>query len=232
MEGVGFPMFSQAQTDSDARGKLPQIASLLAHGGLLLWLLHAPQPIVLMPQALKAGIRNGASTEIYFPDRGTQAAATSEAASSRRMSATALLNWRPPHVTKHRQHGLSIAEGATQTAEATQPSNSLPPVGSPFGSQSNGLYSGADVRPALPVNSSDPKVDTAELGGGLEGDVVVEITIDEKGNIVEKKVLRSLTPSVDLKVLAALEGWHFLPATRNGMPIASKQDVYYHFRPN
>jgi TonB family protein len=225
-------MFSQTQPDSGLRGRLPQIASLLAHGGLLLWLLWPSQPMVLMPRELKAGIRDGAVTDIYFPDRGSQAMASSEAAKPERMSKSALLNWRPPHVTKHRQHGLSVADGETQTADATATTNSLPPVGSPFGNRLNGFYDGPDVSPALPVASHEPKVDPDDLTGIPEGDVVVEITIDTQGNIVAKRILRSLTPTLDLKVMAALEGWHFQPATRNGMAISSKQDVYYHFRPN
>jgi protein TonB len=56
------------------------------------------------------------------------------------------------------------------------------------------------------------------------------VTIDDKGNITDKKVVESLTPAIDAKVLAALENWRFLPATRNGIAIPSKQDVYYHFR--
>jgi hypothetical protein len=45
-------------------------------------------------------------------------------------------------------------------------------------------------------------------------------------------VVQSLRPAIDAKVLAALESWHFLPATRDGVAIPSKQDVYYHFKPN
>ena len=41
----------------------------------------------------------------------------------------------------------------------------------------------------------------------------------------------SLGPALDGKVLAALENWHFHPATRDGVPIPSKQDVVYHFKP-
>ena len=70
-----------------------------------------------------------------------------------------------------------------------------------------------------------------DLAGHGEGSVVVEITIDDKGNIVQKTILQSLGPLVDAKVLAALENWHFSPATRNGVAIPSKQDVYYHFKP-
>jgi len=38
-------------------------------------------------------------------------------------------------------------------------------------------------------------------------------------------------PAIDGKVLAALESWRFHPATRDGVPIPSKQDVVYHFKP-
>jgi TonB family protein len=101
-------------------------------------------------------------------------------------------------------------------------------AGSPLGTVLEGPLTGEEVRPALPVVSPDPHVAADELGG-LQGDVIVEVTIDEKGNIVQKVVIQSLAPAIDGKVLEALENWRFRPATRNGVAIASKQDVYYHF---
>ena len=222
-------MFSQSQPDFGMRGRLPQIGSLLAHGALLVWMLQGPRPMILTPTSLKAGIQNGAVTQLYWPNWGGESAASSEAQTNKRMSATALLNWRPPYETKRRRHGLSVSTEDAQMPQPTRQASSLPPVGSPFGSSAFGLYAGADVRPALPVVSRDPFVSIGEVGEGVEGDVVVEITIDEKGNIVEKKVVRSLNPVVDMKVLAALEAWRFQPATRNGVAIESKQDVSYHY---
>jgi TonB family protein len=223
-------MFSQSQPEAmgRVRGRLPQIGSLLAHGALLLWMLQGPRPMILTPTSLKAGIENGAVTQLYWPNRGGESATSSEAETNKRMSQTALLNWRPPHETKHRRHGLAVSTEDAQTQHPTEQASSLPPVGSPFGSSAFGADSGADVRPALPVVSRDPFVSLGEVGGA-EGDVVVEITIDEKGNIVEKKVVRSLNPVVDMKVLAALEAWRFQPATKNGIAIESKQDVSYHY---
>lgn len=210
------------------RRKLPQMGSLLAHGALLLWMLQGPRPMILTPTSLKAGIQNGAVTQLYWPNRGGESAASSEAETNKRMSQTALLNWRPAHETKRRRHGLAVSTEDAQTQQPAEQASSLPPVGSPFGSSAFGADSGADVRPALPVVSRDPFVSLGEVGGA-EGDVVVEITIDEKGNIVEKKVVRSLNPVVDMKVLAALDAWRFQPATRNGIAIESKQDVSYHY---
>jgi TonB family protein len=103
-------------------------------------------------------------------------------------------------------------------------------AGSTYGSQAEGPLAGADVRPALPIHGSDPQVFPWELR--QEGDVVIEITIDEAGNIIDKTVLHSMSPAIDQKVLLALESWHFHPATRDGIPIPSKQDVHYHFKPS
>ena len=97
-----------------------------------------------------------------------------------------------------------------------------------MGTVLEGPLNGDEIRPALPVVAPDPIVASSELDG-LQGDVVIEVTIDEKGNIIQKVVIQSLAPAVDSKVLEALENWRFRPATRNGLAIPSKQDVFYHF---
>jgi len=102
------------------------------------------------------------------------------------------------------------------------------PAGEMYGSLSYGTLSGPDVRAALPVVFPDPVIDASELAG-IAGDVVVEITIDDQGTVVEEILIRGLVPPVDQKVLAAIGRWRFRPATRNSVPVASKQDVYYHF---
>ena len=102
-----------------------------------------------------------------------------------------------------------------------------PAAGSLYGSLSYGTLTGPEIRPALPIVSPDPVF--ASDVAGIQGDVIVEVTIDEQGTIVQKVVLHSLGPAVDDRVLAALEKWQFTPASKNGVPIPSKQDVYYHF---
>jgi TonB family protein len=106
-----------------------------------------------------------------------------------------------------------------------------PSAGSPYGSLSEGPSAGEEIRPALPAVTSEPHVDPDDLRGVAEGNVVVEVVIDESGAIVRKSVVQSMGPAIDAKVLAALENWRFRPATRDGVPIPSKQDVVYHFKP-
>jgi periplasmic protein TonB len=102
-------------------------------------------------------------------------------------------------------------------------------AGPRYGTLNRGSFFGDEIRPALPMTTFDPVAYPWELPDA-EGNVVVEIVIDEHGEIVAKTVLQSLGSKLDEKVLLALQNWRFQPATRNGSPIASKQDAIFHFR--
>jgi len=102
-------------------------------------------------------------------------------------------------------------------------------AGSPLGSSSSGPQTGYESRPALPIVFPNPTVDSSDIPSGVAGDVIVEVTIDEKGNVAGAKVLESLGYGLEDKVLEALKNWRFTPATMNGIAIASRQDVHFHF---
>jgi TonB family protein len=177
---------------------------------------------------------NGVSvTRIYLPAELTTAG-TSEspdarsAAPSTGSKARKRLTWdraaegkkmdRPPHF------GDSDVESERNLAARANPA---PLAGSAFGSLAYGNTSGQEVRPAIRVAGSEPVL--SGLPDVHEGNEIVELTIDEQGNIVQKVVMQSLGPAVDNAILAALQDWRFRPATRDGVVIPSKQDVYYHF---
>ena len=63
----------------------------------------------------------------------------------------------------------------------------------------------------------------------MEGDVIVEVTIDAQGNVVETKLLQGIGYGVEQKVLAVLQRWHFRPAMRDGVTIASQHIVHFHY---
>jgi TonB family protein len=102
-------------------------------------------------------------------------------------------------------------------------------AGLPYGSVPGGPVYGDEIRPALPITTSDPVVYPWQRPES-EDKVVIEITIDERGEIIRKNVLHSLGEEIDSKCLAALENWHFQPATHNGSPIPSKQDAIFPFK--
>jgi TonB family protein len=103
-----------------------------------------------------------------------------------------------------------------------------PRAGTPIGSLYHGPGSGREAKPALPLVFPDPDVYSWQLGG-LQGDVIVEITIDEQGTVTETKILQSLRDEIDEKVVATLRNWRFRPATVDGVAISSRQDVHFHF---
>lgn len=102
-------------------------------------------------------------------------------------------------------------------------------VASAAGSPGNASWNGDDIRPALPITTLDPVITSADLAGGVKGDVIVEVAIDSNGNMVATKIEHGLGKGVDQKVLAAIENWRFRPAMKDGRPIPSKQDIHYHF---
>jgi len=191
--------------------------SLAVHFVFLGWLLHSPAPIFVAPTSVVKGESGGLVTRIYF---GGDSGVTQEQPKPR-------LTWQHPQkkaTAHHLEPPPAKLEMGNETA-SVQPGG--PAAGTPYGSLSYGTFTGPEIRPALPIVSPDPVFGSDVTG--IAGDVVIEITIDEQGTIVQKVVLHSLGPAVDDRVLAVLEKWHFSPASKNGVPIPSKQDVYYHF---
>jgi TonB family protein len=212
--------------------------SLTLHGLFLVFLLHAPTPTVIAPASALGGENGPSVTQLYWPSHAMASPAESKSKSTaertrQRKVSEARLIWNRLKNEKRTNPPEASPTPTVAASNANSPEalSATPPAGSRYGS----LYSGSlghEVRPALPVLSTEPVVSPADLVGGIEGSVVVEITIDEKGNIVDKVLVQGLRPAIDAKVLAALESWHFSPATRDGVAIPSKQDVYYHFKPN
>jgi TonB family protein len=210
-----------------------KLSSVALHCALLVWLLHSSIPKVVAPSFVVNGDHGTQIAHLYWPNQQTQlvndtSPGTSESAKEQQLDAH--LTW------KRRSKGAKVAKHETvrprvgSENETSTPgvASNVRPAGSPLGTVLEGPLSGEEVRPALPVVAPDPVVPSDQLNG-LQGDVVIEVTIDERGNVVQKIVIQSLAPAIDGKVLEALENWRFRPATRNGVAIPSKQDVFYHF---
>jgi TonB family protein len=213
-------MFAQLNRTAGRKSAPIVGSSVGAHLLLLAWVLHSPSPIFVSPTSIMQGEHGAGLQYLYFPGRPEV---------SEQPPQQAHLTW--SHSLKKRKAPrkpppVSKVESDTEIVAALSPNER--PAGSPYGSLYYGKATGPEVRPALPVVARDPALGS-DLSNGIMGDVVVEVTIDEQGKIVELKLVQSLSQSVDQLVLAAVAKWQFLPATKNGVPIASKQDVYYHF---
>jgi protein TonB len=55
----------------------------------------------------------------------------------------------------------------------------------------------------------------------IEGTVLVKVTIDEAGRVVDAVVLESDSSLFDAAALRVVRRWEFLPAERDGVPVRS-----------
>ncbi len=86
-----------------------------------------------------------------------------------------------------------------------------------------------DTTVALVVVHPSPKPDLSQLPSGTSGDVIVDVVIDKDGKIAKYTMMRGLGHGVDQTVLATIQQWTFQPATRNGIPVASEQELLFHY---
>jgi outer membrane biosynthesis protein TonB len=230
-------MFAQLNPATAVRQRWLRTGSVIAHGALLAWLLHAPEPERLQPSTVLLGQNGRSVTRLFWPtknpDDSTHSSSDLASQKYRHQRLSQKLAFKAPvQVAKlaapeaPRDHSESEDKSKTQTLSAE---GHGAPAGARYGSPYRGSLFGDDVRPALPITTADPVVYPWQLPkyGGNE---VIEITIDERGEIVKKTVLVSLGSDIDTKCMAALENWHFQPATKNGAPIPSKQDAIFPFR--
>ena len=231
-------MFAQLNPATARRQGWLRIASLAIHAAVLAWLLRTPEPQLLTAVSVASGQNGKSVTRLYWasksPDESTQSSSDSATQRYRHQRlGHDKLTWKAPaQPAKLTPPQNPLARTNAEDDSKTQTLSALghgAQAGALYGTLNRGSLLGDEVRPALPVTTSDPVAYPWELPDS-EGNVVVEIVIDTRGDIVAKTVLQSLGPKLDEKVLFALENWHFQPATRNGAPIASKQDAIFHFR--
>jgi len=86
-----------------------------------------------------------------------------------------------------------------------------------------------DTTVALVVAHPSPRPDLSQLPAGTSGDVIVDVVIDKDGRIAKYTMMRGLGHGVDQTVLATIQQWTFQPATRNGIPVASEQELLFHY---
>jgi len=75
-----------------------------------------------------------------------------------------------------------------------------------------------------------PAPDLSTMPHGTEGDVVLTALIDDQGKVSDLTVVAGITPTIDHDVLQTVRSWTFTPATRDGLPVASRQELHFHFK--
>jgi len=230
-------MFAQLDHATRQRERRFLAGSLGLHALVLAWLLHSPEPRLLTANSVALGQNGKSLTRLYWPVQSPDNSTTSSSSNAtevyrhQRLGHEKLLwnkNSKPEKLALAQTLAKSGAEDSSKTATLSKLGHGAP-AGPRYGTLGTGPLLGDEIRPALPVATSDPVVYPWQLPT-TPGNEVIEITIDERGEIVRKVVLQSLGPEIDTKCLAALENWHFHPATQNGTAIPSKQDAIFPFK--
>jgi TonB family protein len=90
------------------------------------------------------------------------------------------------------------------------------------------LRVGGNIRPPTKIRDVRPEYPPVAFDAGVMGVVIVEVTVDGNGLVVNTKVLRSV-PLLDQAALDAVRQWQFTPTLLNGSPVPVIMTVTVNF---
>ncbi len=199
--------------------RMPRLLSLLVHLLAIAALFYRPTPRFLKAQPSLRG-NGGRGSVIALAAPGVSALPAPprvEQEETRRLT--------PP---RKRQTGRP-APPPTRTV-ASDPKALLPGMpGFVLGSVTDGFALDHDVRAAISIVAPDPPIVRARLPQWIRGDVIVEVTIDERGSVIATRVLQTVGFGLDQIIVDTLRQWRYLPAKVDGVAVASREDVHFHF---
>jgi periplasmic protein TonB len=106
-----------------------------------------------------------------------------------------------------------------------------PPAAVPDATSGSDSWGAGAVQIAFTTYSPSPAPDLSMLPHGVQGDVVIDVTIDSGGKVSDVTLLHTLGYGIETNVLNTLKTWTFRPATKDGTPIASVQELHFHYGP-
>lgn len=146
---------------------------------------------------------------------------------------------RPPATADSNSTQSSITTESTVTAAATsavEPAPSPAPPPTPAAVETTGASPAApsninNTVPPILISRVIPRYPKAAKSTHVEGNVVIEMTINQKGAVTNARVVKGLQKSLDKAALNAVRQWKFKPAMTNGQPVKSPYSVTIHFQP-
>jgi periplasmic protein TonB len=140
------------------------------------------------------------------------------------------------------QSAHKLAPATAKKPNLPLPPHLTPPVSAPasdvstsspsaVSASANDALGSDDIQIALATYFPNPKPDLSRLPHGTQGEVVLDVTIDPTGQVADLQILATLGYGVDGAVADTVRKWRFSPATRDGVPIASVQELHFHYGP-
>jgi protein TonB len=116
-----------------------------------------------------------------------------------------------------------------KTATTASPNTSAPASTQPDSIAGADSLGSGNINIALVSFFPTPKPDLSALPRGTKGDVILDIVIDTTGKIADIKMTSGLGHGIDENVIATVQQWTFHPATKDGQPVASEQELHFHY---
>ncbi len=221
-------MFTYLHPDSSVKQPVAFIGSLSLQFLVLAVLCRIPLPQMSGPSLRSNITRSSSITPIYFHRDAVAVPSAPEAAPSVSR----------PAPEAPREAKPETAQEVNPEAETTDDSSGkgegqgLAPFSSWKMNSMAGGFAGMhhQIKNALPVFTPDPPILHGEVPEFARGkDVVVDVVIDDQGSIIQVGVLQGVGNGVENVIVETLRRWIFVPAKFNGMPVASRQQLRFHF---
>jgi protein TonB len=117
----------------------------------------------------------------------------------------------------------------TPKPSTTSPNSQSPASAQPDSAAGADSLGSGNINIALASYFPPPKPDLSTLPRGTKGDVILDIVIDSAGKIADIKMTSGLGHDIDENVIATVQQWTFHPATKDGQPVASEQELHFHY---
>jgi protein TonB len=217
-------MFSAPKDRARRTGRI--VGSVAVHAAVLAWIL-APSRDIRVRESLP-GTSLGARMELTYLPGGESAPVPNRRKSpDSKFSAKTPVPAKPPALLLPTPQPPPDASAAAQESSKESPA----PSSGQAGAASNDALGTDDIQIALTTYSPSPVPDLSQLPRGKQGDVIIDITIDPTGKVADLQILQALGYGVDHKVADIVRTWQFHPATKDGVPVASVQELRFHFGP-
>ncbi|HEY4186016.1 MAG TPA: TonB family protein, partial [Polyangia bacterium] len=129
----------------------------------------------------------------------------------------------------HRRCRLSMTICGLTCALATTPRASAAPEPGAGVSPETEAVAPANVSPPVVLEQSQAAYPAEAVAAAPAGDVTVALTIDAAGQVMGTAIVRGIAPPLDRAALQAASRWRFKPAERDGVPVASRIQLLFHF---
>jgi protein TonB len=117
----------------------------------------------------------------------------------------------------------------TPKTSAVSPNSQSPASAQPDSAAGADSLGSGNINIALASYFPPPKPDLSPLPKGTKGDVILDVVIDSTGKIADIKMTSGLGHGIDENVIATVQQWTFHPATKDGQPVASEQELHFHY---